>query len=519
MTNTSQKEFALFVTLMFVALLLRSASIGRESLWFDEAISYLTAQLSFGQIASNVIRDPHPPLYYLTLNGWFSLWGSDPITGRWLSVVFGVIMLPIVWWLGKQWFTSQWQRITAVLLLAISPFHILYSHELRMYTLLIALAGLVVVAYCQSLQRGGWWWWVLGVTAVLTVYAHLFGAFVLLAIAIHALLYRDRRPELWRIIGIGMVVILAFLPWLFVLMGEPDIGVGSLRPLSQAGDADTLRDPLKPLLTLAFLLFGQTFTWWHTGLALFLTVGTAVVLLLELRKAWRAGDRTMLLPFLIVGVVLGGPIMVYFVRPFFLPERTMAAALPFLLLLLAWGVTRRQSPLPLLVGLTAVTMLLGVAQYFFGGLVKPPYQDVIGYVVAHAQSGDVIVHTSDGSYLPSLSYTSLPNHVLLQGDPGQRKPTAVYEALGGQIWSVNDALEHGNGRLWLIVALEHSVDWQLEQVDSFTQRYFLLDHQEIGGIGVYLFDVTIGVQDESEIEAHSRTKSLIQFAGLNTDRL
>lgn len=57
------------------------------------------------------------------------------------------------------------------------------------------------------------------------------------------------------------------------------------------------------------------------------------------------------------------------------------------------------------------------------------------------------------------------------------------------MWSREEVIARGN-RLWLIVALEHSVEWQLEQADFFARQFTLLQRHEIGGIQIYLYDVT-----------------------------
>lgn len=166
----------------------------------------------------------------------------------------------------------------------------------------------------------------------------------------------------------------------------------------------------------------------------------------------------------------------------------MAAASPFLIILLAWCTTRRQSPLPYLVGLATVAMLAGSALYLAGDPIKPPYRDVIEFVAAHRAPGDAVLHTSDGSYLPALRYVNWPNHAVLAGDPDPRKPAAVYNALGGEVWTVTQTAEHGR-RLWLIVALEHSVVWQQEQAAYFADHYTELESHAFGGIRVLLYQL------------------------------
>lgn len=477
----------IFLLILLVAIFLRVINIGRESLWYDEAISFLTAELPLRSIVTNLIRDPHPPFSYVLLHFWFKLLPSSDVNGRLLSVLLNIAMLPLIYVLAKTLLRKRTLALFAVLLATVSPFHILYSHELRMYTLVMLLSTALAIAYVRAEATNKWeWWTTFAVTALLAVYTHLFFVFVLMAIGVYALIRRHHEQLLWKTAVIGFGLFLLFLPWIYLLFGQSQVDTESLRPLTSI---DPVFNPIKPVTSIAFLLFGQGDSLWYSGTVFFLVIALSVVFLLELRKAEKAERSAVLLPTLIVLFTIGMPTIFYFIRPFFLPERTMAAAAPFLLVLLAWGVTRRRSPFPFLVMATAVIAMVGSVNYHIGDLVKPPYRTVMEYVTERYAENDAILHTSDGSYLPTLSYVDISNHAVLAGDPDMRKPTAVYEAYGGKVWSKEDVVLAGE-RLWLIVALEHSIEWQQDQITYFAQQYTLLDKQEIDGVFIYLYDTS-----------------------------
>ena len=470
------------IFIIWVGAILRALAIGRDSLWLDEAISVLTAHLPLSAILNNSIQDPHPPLYYLLLHGWQMI---VPETDGWLrglSALFGVLLIPALYVLVLALGRSRYEAQVAALLVAFAPLQIFYSHELRMYTLLMLLVTLTVWAYVRARPQTGYgWWFLFTVLAAAALYTHLFAAMTLMAIGLYALIHHRERQALWRTIGAGIVIGVLFLPWLQLMFAEQSQDGGSLRPLLQTFTFN----PIIPLTTPTFLLFGQSSTLIYSGLALFLTLALLVVLVMDGRKEWREGSASgLLLPVLAVVLTLGIPLVVYFMRPFFLPERTMAAAAPFLLLLLAWGTTRRGSPLPYLVGGAAALMLVGTFIYLSGEAKKPPYDQVMTYVTSQRQPGDAVLHTSDGSYLPALTYVDWPQHALLAGDPDPRKAEVVYEAFGGQLWARDEIRAD---RLWLIVALEHSEDWQLAQVAYFETQFHRLETHNIGGIEIYRY--------------------------------
>ncbi len=260
--------------------------------------------------------------------------------------------------------------------------------------------------------------------------------------------------------------------------------MGSLRPLT----ATAIRNPIKPLTSLTFLLFGQSSQPIYSGFALFLTLAFVALLLLEIRRIRQEGVSSGFALLIIqIGFLLGIPVIVYLIRPFFLPERTMAAASPLLILLLAWTSSRQRTPFPYLVGIAAVVMIAGTSLYHSGEPLKPPYRDAMAFVAANATPEDVVLHSSDGSYLPALRYVALPNHAVLAGDPDPRKPVHVFEALGGEVWNFDKATS-SNQRIWLIVALEHSVEWQQAQVAQIDAQLIEIERHEFGGILVYLYE-------------------------------
>jgi len=474
--------------IMTLAIGLRLLSMGRDSLWLDEAISYLTAHMSVVDILNNTIQDPHPPFYYLLLHYWLKLGADSDAALRFLSLFLSVLLIPVIYSLTFDLLEQRSLALLAALFVAISPFHILYSHELRMYTLLMLLTTLMVWAYWRATHSRHWRWWLLFfLTALLAIYTHLFSFFVLTAIGIYALINHRNRRALIMTVLLGLALALLFVPWLAILAGEAQQDLGSLRPLHAVEG-----NPIKSIIIFAFLLFGQSTNLIYSGVVLFLTVAIMVIFLMEVRRVQPPEERKALSFLgLLVLCIIGIPVLIFHIRPFFLPERTLAAASPFLLILLAWSVTRRRSPLPYLVLAAVFSMAAGSLIYLSGEAQKPPYREVIQLVAQKREAGDVVLHTSDGSYLPALRYVSLPDHVVLAGDPDPRKPISVYRAWGGDVWERETAVQAGQ-RLWLIVALEHSFEWQTEQSQFFADNYTLLEEHDIGGVKIYLYDLAPG---------------------------
>lgn len=487
--STNNRLLLTVLALILLATLLRLPALGRDSLWLDEAISFLTARLSASDILANQVNDPHPPLYYLLLHFWLQVTPVTDAALRLSSVIWNLLLIPVIVALGRLLFDNNQAALVTGLLVAISPFQILYSHELRMYTFLMFITAVVVLCYLQARQKDHWLWWVaFAISDLAAIYTHFFAFPVLFAIGLHTLIKRRDTASLRRVILIGVVLFILFLPWIAILAGESQYELGSLRPLAQASGESGSLAPL--LTTPTFLLFGFSTTSWYSALALFFTLATPLIFLVELRRLRRTQDlTTLLLPALIVVLTIGIPVTVNFIRPFFLPERTMAAASPFLLLLLGWGSAKKQGLLRYMVVASAIVMLAGTLFYLQSEPMKPPYRETITFIAENHQPGDAVLHTSDGSYLPALRYVDFPQHALLDGNPDPRKSHRVFQTLGGELWQ-RDQVDHMGQRLWLIVAREHSLEWQNEQIAYFASRFKQLESHDFAGIEVRLFELS-----------------------------
>lgn len=139
------------------ALALRLIQLGRDSLWYDETVSVYLAGRPPAELIAHTARDIHPPLYYLCLRGWLLLTSyptghADPTGFRlefmaaFLSLIFGVLLVPLTWQLARRLRLGQPTATLAALLLAVSPLGIWYSQEVRMYTLGASLGVLCLLA-------------------------------------------------------------------------------------------------------------------------------------------------------------------------------------------------------------------------------------------------------------------------------------------------------------------------------------------------------------------------------------
>jgi mannosyltransferase len=80
---------------------LRLYRLDAQSVDGNEAFSILMSRLSLPAIAPELVKDVlHPPLYQYALHCWFAILGSTVLQARWLSALFGIAAVGMIYWLG-----------------------------------------------------------------------------------------------------------------------------------------------------------------------------------------------------------------------------------------------------------------------------------------------------------------------------------------------------------------------------------------------------------------------------------
>jgi uncharacterized membrane protein len=133
-----------------LGLLLRLYHLGVNSLWYDETVSMYLAQSDLAELLRHTAGDIHPPLYYLLLHAWGLAAGYSEFSAAFFSLFFGVLLIVVVYRVTRSWFPQRSIAIIAALLVAVSPYNIWYSQEVRMYTLGATL-GLLSVYFLRRM--------------------------------------------------------------------------------------------------------------------------------------------------------------------------------------------------------------------------------------------------------------------------------------------------------------------------------------------------------------------------------
>ncbi|NLM81191.1 MAG: phospholipid carrier-dependent glycosyltransferase, partial [Candidatus Methanoculleus thermohydrogenotrophicum] len=146
--------------LTFVGFILRFYNLGGNSLWLDEATTLMFARKSLAGIwASVAAGEFNPPLFYWLEHGML-FFGESEFVLRFLPALFGVLTIPVIYLIGKE-FRDQNVGLIAAALLAFSPFHIFYSQEARAYAPMLFFFSLALLFYVRASRSNETRSWVL----------------------------------------------------------------------------------------------------------------------------------------------------------------------------------------------------------------------------------------------------------------------------------------------------------------------------------------------------------------------
>lgn len=173
-----------------------------QSLWRDEAFSYVLSKHSIFEIVRLTSQDFNPPLYYLLLHFWMDIFGNSEVAMRSLSFIFYILTVFTIYKFAGRVFNNK-VALISILIALFNPMLLYFSFEARMYSLLAFVS--VGSMYCYFTKNWKWWFMI----SLLGIYTHLFFWFNIAVQMIVSLKNNDCRKNLTKY----LVLFLMFIPW------------------------------------------------------------------------------------------------------------------------------------------------------------------------------------------------------------------------------------------------------------------------------------------------------------------
>lgn len=428
----------LLYALTLAAFALRLYRLGAQNIWWDEGWSISLARDTLAGTATTTGYDTQPPLYYWALHLWRVLFGESEFALRFLSVLAGAMVLPLVYRIGRRFADAETGLIAAALT-CVSCFCIAWSQEMRMYTPAAALALASLWLAPQIWRNGKRFWPYLLVSAVLLNTIYLSSIYIIVTNAVWLVELIGGKAKYWRRWILSQFLLaLTLLPWLsFALprmrtwsVAEP-IGIGRFFyyywGALVTGTSAHIEQQTPLLLALGFLL-----------------------LIATLAHAWRSCKHVLanlalpiaaILPPLIVFILSQPHSFLYSPRP---EPRYLSLFAPLVYLYLATGLAalltwRRWFGVGASVAALAV-LIVPLPGYFCARIPEDDYRSLANTLRTYVQPQDLVLLHNDSdwpifAYYYTGQWRGVPNDVKWE-ETGAQAYLAPYIAGRNTVWMV-----------------------------------------------------------------------------------
>lgn len=539
LANENPARLALALTIVGASL--RLLGLGARPLWFDEAISTVYAQQDVATLLQLNAGDNHPPGYYLGLKFWLTIFGSGETALRLFSVLPGVAAIWLVWLIGRRLFAPNAKiGLFATAFMALSPFQIYFSQEVRNYAIMEFAVLLAVWFWLRALEKNRWAAW-LGLTlaGTLGLVCNFTTAFYLLALGLYLVFnFRTNWQNglLLRLFSAGAATGLLSAIFLWPKL---------------SGRLETIKgnfwipapDLLVILRTFYTFVFGAIQVERFVIAFLLAFVLLIIVLAQVLPYLWaffKTGNSSpsadasnpptadpnlqsvLRTSWLLFGPILLVAIVSWFFQPLYLDKALLACA-PFYYLLIGWAIFRTDRKRRggwILAGVPAVCgLLLALAGLpdLYSGTINPLYiarydaPRINAYLQAQSRPDDIVLTATDISWLPLVYYnrSPAPPRYAIKEYPYPNIFPDLIKTLGSEWYSQERALQH-QGRLWVVFELNapesslqaaprpaetggeinwlHSPDWQKSRLAWFDTNFSRVKAETLDRVMLVLYE-------------------------------
>lgn len=302
-----------------------------QSIWRDEAFTYLLAKKNIIEIVILTLQDFNPPLYYLFIHFWMKIFGHSEVSLRLPSLLFFFgtvyfthhIILEILNIKGRK----SWIYL---LLFVFNPLLIYYAFEARMYSL---LTFLVTASFYFFYSRKTKPYLII---TTLGLYTHYFMILVIATQTLDLLIHEVRETKNFRSLRLIIISLIASLPWVLALsLVKKDVPAFWIQTL-----------PLNEIIFLpGFILSGYEKNFWfltsqtRNYLSFFVNFNFLMIIIIIIgliKTNWKNKLQKKTVVFFLLWGLLP-PILIFFVsfyKPLFLPRYLIFSSVGLIFILI-----------------------------------------------------------------------------------------------------------------------------------------------------------------------------------------
>ena len=416
----------ILLLLMLAGAIIRFHNLTSTSLWLDELFSMNGADPSTTlREVYEYSKGDQPPLFFFLLHAWLKVFGYTDLAGRSLTVLIGLMAIPTMFFLGRE-FKNTNIGLIAAFVTAINWFHADFSREIRFYPLVFLLSALSYLFFLRSIKKSKLSDFVLyALFTGLLLNTHYYGLVVFvsqLIIFIVVIIFykRDARFVIGGT-GAGLVAALSILHWLPIILKDLQTDYFHVAPVP--------------------FYFPVTFVWMYFKDPAAVIIYALCVFLVIKHMFEKISSKPLPLEDLVVlGWIFIGfmlPLLYSWFRIPLLTPKYSTITLPGIFYLIAYGFSFIVRPRMRMYAISALLIGAAVAIFISRPLSKPrvseDWRDVARYFVNHSNDPQTI--------FAQLAYF----HIFYFNHFGYRQELPI-----DQRWADFNSIVSRSERIWLL---------------------------------------------------------------------
>ena len=500
-TPNNRLSFILLPLIILIGIFLRLYQLGSNSLWLDEAISVWFANESLGNIIiKQTSADVHPPFYYIVLSLWINVFGNGEFEVRLLSAIFGILSIPLLYLIVKDLFGNLPALISA-LMLALSPFHVYYSQEARMYSILTFFVLLSIFFMAKMLCIGEeikltkkTIFYSIGyvISTVAALYCHNVALLLPLAQNLFFIIFWNRHRPFFKFWTLSLLIIITlWAPWTsFFFEQSSSVGKSFYTP----------QLTLESIFNL-FATFNNGPTYWlfnwidvgnfsliHGRLVLVTIIFFSLLFLAGIIYG-RRNPRSLVLLLLISFVPIGTQLLISLKHSILATQTLIWASGPYIVLI-ALGISSIKRKWVFALTIVLISVLNSASLYkYYAEFKKERWDLAAEYVSQNSGKEDLVLFSSALGQIPFEYYFDRYNLMLekhgLPTNFSERKMTLE------DLPALEDLIQN-HKRVWLIYSHEWFTDPEKLSESTLKKNYCLSKSKDFksgqSNVSCYLFE-------------------------------
>ncbi|HLE25506.1 MAG TPA: glycosyltransferase family 39 protein [Thermodesulfobacteriota bacterium] len=470
-------------------------------MWLDEAISVWFANESLGNIIiKQTSADVHPPFYYIVLSLWINVFGNGEFEVRLLSAIFGILSIPLLYLIVKDLFGNLPALISA-LMLALSPFHVYYSQEARMYSILTFFVLLSIFFMAKMLCIGEeikltkkTIFYSIGyvISTVAALYCHNVALLLPLAQNLFFIIFWNRHRPFFKFWTLSLLIIITlWAPWTsFFFEQSSSVGKSFYTP----------QLTLESIFNL-FATFNNGPTYWlfnwidvgnfsliHGRLVLVTIIFFSLLFLAGIIYG-RRNPRSLVLLLLISFVPIGTQLLISLKHSILATQTLIWASGPYIVLI-ALGISSIKRKWVFALTIVLISVLNSASLYkYYAEFKKERWDLAAEYVSQNSGKEDLVLFSSALGQIPFEYYFDRYNLMLekhgLPTNFSERKMTIE------DVPALEDLIQN-HKRVWLIYSHEWFTDPEKLSESTLKKNYCLSKSKDFksgqSNLSCYLFE-------------------------------